>query len=381
MRRPLFAVSSVKSWLAAATLGVGLAFVGVPAPAASASASAVSCPGIGTGDSNGLDMQYWRPSPDGLVCEAEFTSSALFTPRGPGAPQIDPVRRPVRVRVHLPANYDPSTRYPVLYLLHGGAADYEQWSSGGGDITRSVREAGFKGIVVMPEGGKVGFYSDWPGYTYGNFTPQWETFHIKQLVPWIDAHFATSGQRAVAGMSMGGFGALKYAAQHPDVFSAVGAFSGGTDLRRPDHQEIINNGTTLYGARFWWHGAGADAGNFWKYLFPGNPNALQRTELVFGPQAGWSSFNPAQVAETRPAAYRSYGGKMALYSGRAEDPYAWNTELHKTLKRQSVSHLYCSGPGGHDFGTWTPALKHFLQFAYGTASTTCPDSGGWRQEQ
>ncbi|MEU7576119.1 alpha/beta hydrolase-fold protein [Streptomyces sp. NPDC041068] len=325
-------------------------------------------------------MQYWKASPDGLLCEAEFTSGALFTPRGPGAPQIDPVRKPVRVRVLLPAGYDPSVSYPVLYLLHGGAADYEQWSSGGGNITRSVAEAGFKGIVVMPEGGKVGFYSDWHGYTYGNFAPLWETYHVKQLVPWVDAHFATSGQRAVAGVSMGGYGALKYAAQHPDLFSAVGAFSGGADLRRADHQEIVNNGTTTYGARFWWHGSGSDAGNYWKYLCPGNPNALQRTELVFGPQSTWSSFNPAQVAENSPATYRSYDGRLALYAGRGEDPYVWNNAFHTTLKQKSVPHLYCSGPGVHDFNTFTPALKHFLRFAYGSSSTTCPDSTGWRQE-
>ncbi|MEU6995984.1 alpha/beta hydrolase-fold protein [Streptomyces sp. NPDC046465] len=368
----------MRTWPAPTALAAALVLTGTPAPAATA--AAVSCPAIAAGDANGLDMRYWRPSPDGLVCEAEFTTGALFTPRGPGAPQIDPVRRPVRVRVQLPAPYDPSAAYPVLYLLNGGAADYEQWTSGGGNVTDSVTKAGFKGIVVMPEGGKVGFYSDWQGSTYGNFTPLWETFHIKQLVPWIDAHFATSGRRAVAGMSMGGYGALKYAAQHPDLFSAVGAFSGGTDIRRPDHQQIVNEGTTAYGARFWWHGSGSDAGNYWKYLLPGNPNALQRTELVFGPQSGWPAFNPAQVARSRPDAYRSYQGKMALYAGRSEDPYAWNDELHATLKQQTVPHRYCSGPGGHDFSTWTPALKHFLGFAFGPAPAPCPDGTGWRQE-
>ncbi|MFE0171172.1 alpha/beta hydrolase [Streptomyces sp. NPDC059002] len=368
---------SLKRWLASTTLALGLALAGLPAPAASA---AVGCPDIGTGDSNGLDLRYWQPSPDGLLCEAEFTTGALYAPRGPGEPQIDPVRKPVRVRVQLPADYDPSAAYPVLYLLHGGAADYEQWSSGGGNITRTVQEAGFKGIVVMPEGGKVGFYSDWQGHTYGNVAPLWETFHIKQLVPWVDAHFATSGERAVAGMSMGGYGALKYAAQHPDVFSAVGAFSGGTDIGLPDHQQIVGNGTTVYGARFWSYGTGSDLGNYWKYLFPGNPDALQRTELVFGPQSTWPAFNPAQVATSRPDVYRSYAGRMALYAGRGEDPYAWNNALHTTLKQQDVPHVYCSGSGGHDFATWTPALRHFLRFIAGTASAACPGESGWRQE-
>jgi S-formylglutathione hydrolase FrmB len=80
---------------------------------------------------------------------------------------------------------------------------------------------------------QAGWYSDWKGETDGHFAPQWETYHITQLVPFIDANFNTiknrSG-RAIAGASMGGFGALKYAGRFPGVFSAVGSFSGGTDL-------------------------------------------------------------------------------------------------------------------------------------------------------
>ena len=90
---------------------------------------------------------------------------------------------------------------------------------------------GFDGIVVMPAGGRAGWYSDWPGRTDGNFAPLWETFHVHQLVPWVDANFNTSGTRsgrAVAGLSMGGYGALRYAGRHPHLFSAVGAFSAGT---------------------------------------------------------------------------------------------------------------------------------------------------------
>jgi len=85
----------------------------------------------------------------------------------------------------------------------------------------------------MPEAGIAGFYNDWHGPADGGFTPKWETFHLSQVLPWIDASFNTvknKSGRAVAGLSMGGFGALKYAADRPDLFSAVGAFSPGTDI-------------------------------------------------------------------------------------------------------------------------------------------------------
>ncbi|WP_217167428.1 alpha/beta hydrolase family protein [Streptomyces sp. AC512_CC834] len=363
-------------------LTLGLALSGTPA-SASASASATTtapatCSQVSAGDSDGLEVAYWKQVEDGPLCEAEFTTGALYTPRGPGAPLIDPVRKPVRVRVLLPADYDPAGGYEVLYLLHGGAADHLQWSSGV-DLATTVRESGFGGIVVMPEGGKVGFYSDWTGHTTGNFAPLWETFHIRQLVPWVDAHLATSGRRAVAGMSMGGYGALKYAAQYPELFDAVGSFSGGTDIRRADHQAIVNQGTTAYGARFWWHGSGTDLGNYWKYLLPGNPGALERTELVFGPRSTWASFNPAQVVEDDPAVYRSYAGRLKLYTGRSEDPYEWNEAFDGALDARSVPHGYCTGPGGHDFGTWAPALEHFLRFLDGPDSAAvCPAADDWR---
>ena len=62
--------------------------------------------------------------------------------------------------------------------------------------------------------------------------PAWETFHINELVPWVDATFATQpipGGRAIAGLSSGGAGSAKYAAAHPGLFGFAGMFSGALD--------------------------------------------------------------------------------------------------------------------------------------------------------
>src|SRR6185503_16528768 len=70
--------------------------------------------------------------------------------------------------------------------------------------------------------------------------PMWETFHIEQVVPWIDANLRTVAKRtgrAIAGLSQGGFGALSYAARHPDLFTSVASFSGGCVIDR-DPQAI-----------------------------------------------------------------------------------------------------------------------------------------------
>ena len=148
-----------------------------------------------------------------------------------------------RVNVLLPGDYDPSgaTRYPVLYLLHGAIADYNDWHASG-QITALVDDvSAAEGlppfIVVMPDGGHYGWYSDWYGSDTGSSgtPPAWSQYHIGELIPWIDRTFPTIADRsgrAIAGLSMGGFGAMSYTARHPDLFAAAGSFSGALN---PDY--------------------------------------------------------------------------------------------------------------------------------------------------
>jgi S-formylglutathione hydrolase FrmB len=139
--------------------------------------------------------------------------------------------------VLLPKDYDPSgtTRYPVLYLLHGAIDNYGQWWRGG--VESIVDDAHLRPfITVMPDAGAWGFYSDWYGSDLDGHTPNpppaWTQYHIHELIPLIDGHFPTDAQRssrAIAGLSMGGFGAMSYAARFPDLFAAAGSFSGVVD--------------------------------------------------------------------------------------------------------------------------------------------------------
>ena len=140
----------------------------------------------------------------------------------------DVLGRQTRLRLLLPAGYDEpangGTRYPMLLLLHGAGSSERTWTENT-DIEGQTSGLGL--IVVMPEGGNVGFYSDWLD------GPAWETFHLHELLPWVDATYRTVGTRAgraVAGLSMGGFGSASYASRHPDVFVAMAAFSGAVDI-------------------------------------------------------------------------------------------------------------------------------------------------------
>ena len=133
------------------------------------------------------------------------------------------------VMVTLPDEYDGTTRYPVQYHLHG-AADYPEAQRNKEIIEQAT--AGVPMVTVVPNGSGRGWYSDWvnPG-VFGR--QNWATFHLDQLVPFIDANLSTMATRegrVISGHSMGGFGAFHYAEHRPDLFSYVGSFSGGLDL-------------------------------------------------------------------------------------------------------------------------------------------------------
>ena len=147
---------------------------------------------------------------------------------------------PVGVRILIPADYQrqPRLHFPVLYLLHGGGGSYTDWTTAG---HAEQLTAGLPLITVMPAGGGGGWYSNWDNFGAGG-PPEWETFHIHQLIPWIDANFRTipnKAGRAIAGLSMGGFGAIDYAARNPELFAVAASFSGADDMNNPGLLSLV----------------------------------------------------------------------------------------------------------------------------------------------
>lgn len=138
--------------------------------------------------------------------------------------------RPMMIRITLPKAYELEQlkTYPVIYLLHGGAADHTQWTELGIEALSENTDV----ILVQPFGGRGGWYRD---ARYGSFNSpiKWESFFIQHVIPWVDTNFRTkanAGQRAIAGLSMGGYGAMAIAARHPEYFSSVSTFSGALDI-------------------------------------------------------------------------------------------------------------------------------------------------------
>ncbi|MFC1539716.1 alpha/beta hydrolase [Candidatus Latescibacterota bacterium] len=146
------------------------------------------------------------------------------------------------VLIYLPPDYEENTvkKYPAIYLLHGYTCDHTAWL---GDcyipmdkpfisICNNLIEQGAiqPMIIVMPDA-KNKYLGSW--YTNSSVTGNWEDFITQDLVAYVDSNYRTIPQvasRGIAGHSMGGYGAIKLAMKHPDIYSAAYSLSGVLDF-------------------------------------------------------------------------------------------------------------------------------------------------------
>lgn len=153
---------------------------------------------------------------------ANLTTVEFFSPA---------VDRTMKYNIVLPADYESSDeRYPVLYLLHGLGQNYTSWSRMG--VPFYAAEIGDL-IVVMPDGGN-GWYVNWAESEDGQKNA-WEDHIVQDVVGHVDANYRTLDRRegrAIAGLSMGGFGALTLGLKNSRMFISLGSTSGALGYAR-----------------------------------------------------------------------------------------------------------------------------------------------------
>ncbi|HEY3897927.1 MAG TPA: alpha/beta hydrolase-fold protein [Chthoniobacter sp.] len=163
----------------------------------------------------GHPAEFWETQkvPHGTVRIHTFESKALGVPR--------------TFRVYAPAEYDQhaEARYPVLYLLHGSGDEDDGWQVVGraNAIADNLIASGHAKpmLIVMPNG----TYPHSPGHE-----SDFETDLLQEIVPLVEKHYRVApgaGNRALAGLSMGGFQTLDVGVKHMDQFAWLGVFSAG----------------------------------------------------------------------------------------------------------------------------------------------------------
>jgi S-formylglutathione hydrolase FrmB len=235
--------------------------------------------------------------------------------------------------VILPPGYRAAstTRYPVLYLLHGWAGHYADW------LTRTnVADyaAQYRMIVVMPEGN-----DSWYVDSGGVPTDKYESYILKELVPDVDQRYRTIQARhgrAVAGLSMGGYGAIKYGLKYPASFVFAGSMSGAFGVTRYTQNEM----------------GGSNWEPFLKIFGPAGSETRKAND-VFEIARGLSS---ARVASL-PYFYFDCGTEDA---GQHFNP---NRELSELFIEKKIPHEYRELPGGHNWAYWDQQVQEVLEIA------------------
>lgn len=235
--------------------------------------------------------------------------------------------------VILPPGYRAAntTRYPVLYLLHGWGGHYTDW------ITRTnVADytAQYRMIVVMPEGN-----DSWYVDSGGVATDKYETYILKELIPDVDKRYRTIQARygrAVAGLSMGGYGAIKYGLKYPASFVFAASMSGAFGVTRYTQTEM----------------GGANWEPFLKTFGPPDSETRKAND-VFEIARGLSS---ARVASL-PYFYFDCGTEDA---GQHFNP---NRELSQIFIEKKIPHEYRELPGGHSWVYWDQQVQEVLKLA------------------
>jgi S-formylglutathione hydrolase FrmB len=299
--------------------------------------------------------------------------------------------RTEKVNVLVPAGYSPTAApYQVLYLLHGHGGSANDWWSKTGTNGDSLEKivGGLPLIVVMPDGGYDGWYSDWYGVDVDGHSgaaasaPAWETFHTAELIRFIDTTYHVRkdrGGRLIAGLSMGGFGALSYAARHPDLFAAAGSFSGAIDTRLFDPVEPLVQATAANAAdrqppdQCVW-GDGITQKQNWIDHNPADHAATLATMPFYASSGDGclpSTFNPDPGA---PAACQAQGvldpakaGGIFTEWGVRQQNESFRQKVcpQPTSCRRATFHFYSGGI--HDWPFWLAELRTFLAWAHTTA--------------
>lgn len=241
--------------------------------------------------------------------------------------------RKMPFRVVLPVAYSDKTQsgriYPVVYLLHGLTGHFENWTAKTGVTGYS---ANHDLIIVTPEGDN-GWYSD----SVSIANDKYESYIIKELITEVDNRYRTIADRRgriIAGLSMGGYGALKFGLKYPEMFSLVGSFSGA-----------------LGAASFTEKNAGVNIGRGIDAIFgEGDSNARKANDIF----RMIRELTPEKL-KALPFVYQSCGTEDFLIQN--------NREFLALLNEKKVPHEYREHPGGHTWTFWDDQVREFLAVA------------------
>jgi S-formylglutathione hydrolase FrmB len=232
--------------------------------------------------------------------------------------------------VMLPSGYEAATaghsvrRYPVLYFLHG-LGDNEQtlFKGAGWDLIEDLRQQGkISDFLIVTPDGMRSFYVN-----SADRRVRYSDFFIREFVPYIELHYAIRHERsarAISGVSMGGYGALRFAFAYPELFSSVSAESAALIAELPSQTEPTHTRSPITGLLGSVFGTPVDL-HHWN----------QNSPFFLAKQ------NRTQIRTSRLSIYFNCGN---------EDEFGFDAgagQLHRQLQAEGIPHEFHLYPGNH----------------------------------
>jgi S-formylglutathione hydrolase FrmB len=246
----------------------------------------------------------------------------------------------VRYCVLLPPGYDsaPPKHYPVLYFLHGlGEDEQTLFKTGGWNLIEDLREQHKIGdfLIVTPEGRTTFYVNSADGKV------RFSDFFLQEFIPYIEGKYRIRRERkarAITGISMGGYGALRFAFAYPKMFSAVSAQSAALMTQSPQELNAAMR-------------SGSSLGKLMGPVF-GNPVDVRN----------WNENDPFSLAKKNKTAL----GSLAIYfnCGR-DDEYDFEvgaTALDKQLQEEHIKHEFHLYPGNHSASYFGAHIGEVMEF-------------------
>jgi len=212
--------------------------------------------------------------------------------------------------------------YPVVYLLHGYGGDFGNWIKKVPSLIKEVDD--LQMIIVCPDGAFSSWYFDSPV----DSSMKYETFVADEVPAYIDTHYHTIKNkhgRAIAGLSMGGHGALFISIRHPKFFGACGSMSGVVDLfASHDKFDIIKRIGDTSNNNSYWH--------------------------------DYSAINVVEKYELKDSI------SFIIDCGIKDFTLIPNRKLHEKMLQLNISHDYIERPGDHNWDYWSNSIQYQLLF-------------------
>lgn len=247
---------------------------------------------------------------------------------------------PEKYSVYLPEDYDTSQRsYPVVYLLHGSSDDETAWiqfGDAGRILDESIKKGDFPpAIVIMPDAKLTWYAND------AKKKDAWRDMFVNEFIPTIEKNYRIRAKkefRAIAGLSMGGFGALSIALNYPDLFSSCVPMSAALYT----NENVINMNDDSYSDRF---------EEICGIGLHGNDRISN----------SWNSVNPFYLIEKLPL---EKANSIRYYFDCGDEDFLLNGNMlmHIKMRELKVQHEFRVRNGKHEWSYWRSGLVDALKF-------------------